>query len=207
MEAFRATWEKRFMQSHYSYRDSQTAPTVVFLGTAQQIQAQLLALYAVEAQRPSGPWTVYYPFGYNARSWTTGIAALTNAGLAGSKFNWPQGPQPPTYAEATGDFASGTLDPRGQCYAREVMVYVTQDTWIRFISLNPIYLTLIAQRYKPAQIAVMGVPQVITEVEHFVAAGDKDTFYPTYATAIVFRADSIAGMIYISAEGNVEGGE
>jgi len=53
----------------------------------------------------------------------------------------------------------------------------------------------------------MVVSQIITEVEHFVAADDKDTFYPTYGTAIVFRADSAAGMLYISIEGNVEAGE
>ena len=124
-----------------------------------------------------------YTFGTNAR--------------AISIFNWPN----------LGDFASGTVGPRGQCYAREVLVYVTEDTWIRFISLNPIYLTLLAQGYTAAQIAAMGVSQVITEVEHFVAAGDKDTFLPTYGTAIVFRAATVAGMIYISTEGNVEGGE
>jgi len=193
----RASWEKRFQQRHYSYRDSQSAPTVVFLGTAQQIQAQLLALFAVEAQLPNGPWTVYYPFGYNARNWTTGVAALTNAGIAGSRFAWPN----------VGDYASGVIAPRGQCYAREVMVYVTEDTWIRFISLNPIYVTLLGQLYTVEQVATMGVSPVITEVEHFIAKRDKDTFYPTYGTAIIFRADSAAGTIHIAIEGNVEGGE
>jgi len=176
-----ATWDKRFKQRHYSYRDSQSAATVVLL------EIQELALFAAEALLPAGPWTVYYPFGFNAR---------TNA-LTGSIFRWPN----------LGDYASGAVGPRGQCYAREVMVYVTEDTWIRLVSLNPIYLTLLAQSYTAAQIAAMGVSQVITEVEHFVAGSDKDTFYPTYGSAIVFRADSAAGMIYISAEGNVEGGE
>jgi len=196
-EAQESTWDKRFKQKHYSYRDSQSATTVVYAGTPQLIQAQLLGQYAVDAQLPNGPWTVYYPFGYNARNWTTGVPALTNAGIVGSKFAWPN----------LGEYASGTVGPRSQCYAREVMVYVTEDTWIRFVSLNPIYLTLIAQNYTVQQIAAMNVPQVITEVEHFVAASDKDTFYPTYATAIVFRADTVAETIYISAAGNVEGGE
>ena len=176
-EAPPSTWEKRFMQRHYSYRDSQSAATVVLTAL------QELGLFATEALLPAGPWTVYYPFGFNARLI--------------SRFNWPN----------AGDYASGVIAPRGQCYAREVMVYVTQDTWVRFVSLNPIYLTLIAQGYSTGQIAAMGVSQVIMEVEHFVAQNEKDTFYPTYATAIVFRADSAAGMIYISAEGNVEGGE
>ena len=175
-----ATWNKRFMQRHYSYRDSHSASTLVL------IELQELGLLAAEAAALV-PGTVFYPFGFNAR----------NNAFTGSIFRWPN----------LGDYASGTTDPRGQCYAREVMVYVTQDTWIRFISLNPIYLTLIVQGYSVERIAAMGVPPVITEVEHFVAADDKDTFYPTYATAIVFRADSAEGMIYVSAEGNVEGGE
>ena len=189
-ESTQATWEKRFMQKHYSYRDSHSVETVVLVELAE------LGLLVAEAAA-GVPGTVYYPFGYNAR----------NNALTGSIFRWPQGPQPPTFAESTRDYASGLIGPRGQCYARDVMVYVTEDTWIRFISLNPIYLTLVAQGYTAAQIDAMGVLQVITEVEHFVAAGDKDTFNPTYGTAIVFRADTVAGMIYISAEGNVEGGE
>ena len=187
------------MQKHYSYRDSHSAATVLF--TVIPVppftpEAQALALFVTQALT-NAPGAVYYPFGYNAR---------TNA-LTGSKFRWPQGPQPPTFAEATGEYASGTIVPRAQCYAREVLVYVTEDTWIRFVSLNPIYLTLLAQGYSFERIAVLGVPMLITEVEHFVAEGDKDTFFPTYGTAIIFRADSAAGMLYISIEGNVEGGE
>ena len=200
MEETIYTWEKRFMQKHYSYRDSHSAATVLFIPSPPapiSPEAQSLLLAAAEALLPTGPWTVYYPFGYNAR---------TNA-LTGSIFRWPHGPQPPRFAEATGDYASGTIIPRAQCYAREVMVYVTEDTWIRFVCLNPIYLTLLAHGYSFERIVVLGVPQFITEVEHFVAADDKDTFYPTYGTAIVFRAATVAGMIYISAEGNVEGGE
>ena len=180
-EAPPSTWEKRFMQRHYSYRDSQSAPTLVL------IELQELGLLASEALLPNGPWTVYYPFGWNAR----------NNPLTGSIFRWPH----------MGDYASGSVGPRGQCYAREVSVYVTQDTWIRFISFNPIYMTLIVQGYTAAQIAAMGVSPIITEVEHFVAANARDTFYPTYGSAIVFRSDTVAGMIYVSAEGNVEGGE
>ena len=156
-EEINSTWEKRYMQKHYSYRDSQSIATALLPGL--------------------------YTFGTNAR--------------LVSVFNWPN----------LGEYASGTVGPRGQCYARNVMVYVTEDTWVSFISLNPIYLTLIAQGYTASQIATMNVPNFITEVEHFVAAGDKDTFYPTYGVSIVYRAATVAGMIYISVEGNVEGGE
>jgi len=184
-EEISSTWEKRYMQKHYSYRDSHSSATVLFVPPALA-EIQELALLATEAAA-GVPGLVYYPFGWNAR----------NNALTGNKFCWPN----------AGEYASGTQAPRGQCYAREVMVYVTEDTWIRFISLNPIYLTLVAQNYTAAQIAAMNVPQVITEVEHFVAADDKDTFYPTYGVSIVFRAATVAGMIYISVEGNVEGGE
>ena len=33
------------------------------------------------------------------------------------------------------------------------------------------------------------------------------TFYPTYAVALVYRAQTANGAIYIAIEGNVEGGE
>ncbi len=201
LESPQATWDKRFKQKHYSYRDSESATTLV------RTEVQALALFAAESLLPTGPWTVYYPFGYNARNWTSGVAALTAAGVAGSKFAWPQGAQLPDFAESTGDYASGIIGPRNQCYAREVTVYVIEDTWIRFISVNPIYATLLAQAYTPAQITTMGVPQVIVEVEHFIAATNRVTFYPTYGFAIVFRANTAGEAIYISVEGNVEGGE
>lgn len=184
-EELASTWEKRFMQRHYSYRDSHNSPTVVL--TADQALGLMAQTSAA----------VLYTFGTNARTWTTAIPALAAAGIGGSRFAWPN----------MGDCASPNVCPRGQCYARNVMVYVTEDTWIRFISLNPIYGTLIAQGYTAAQIAAMGVTQTITEVEQFIGAGSLVTFYPTYGIAIVFRADTVAGMIYISVEGNVEGGE
>lgn len=184
-----SAWESRLMADHYSYRDSHSAATVLFVAIPVPPyipEAQELALLLIEATA-GVPGTVYYPFGYNAR----------NDPLTGSNFRWPN----------FGEYASGTIAPRGQCFARTVMITATQDTWIRFISLNPIYLTLINQRYTPAQIAVMGVPQTITEVEQFIGAGDIVTFYPTYGVALAFRADTVAGTIYISVEGNVEGGE
>jgi len=188
LEAPESTWDKRFKQRHYSYRDSYPNTLDPTQPGTTTVLTELAELGLLRAEVAAGvPGTVYYPFGYNAR----------NHPLTGSRFNWPN----------AGDYASGTVGPRGQCYAREVMVYVTQDTWTRFVSLNPIYLTLLTQSYTAEQIATMGVSPVITEVEHFVAQNDKDTFYPTYGSAIVFRADTIAGMIYISAEGNVEGGE
>ncbi len=181
LEILRATWDKRFKQRHYSYRDSFSVETTVLGGLPA---LGLVAQYLAEGTLPAAQDPVLlYPFGTVARS-------INND-------NWPR----------VGDFASGALVPRGQCYAREVMVYVTEDTWIRFVSLNPEYVILLGHGYTAAQIAALGVAQVIIEVEHFVAADDKDTFYPTYGTHIAFRADLNPGMIYISAEGNVEGGE
>lgn len=197
-EEMSATWEKRYMQRHYNYRDMYPSPLdTTQLGVTLVLSAtQTLALFAIQSLTEA-PGTVYYPFGYNARNWVTVLPALTAADIAGSKFAWPN----------VGEYASGTQTPRSQCYAREVMVSVTEDTWIRFISLNPVYLTLRAQLYTEEQIDAMKVPKFIVEVEHFVAQNDKDTFYLTYGVAIVFRADSAMGTIYVSIAGNVEGDE
>jgi len=122
--------------------------------------------------------SVYYAFGTNAR--------------AIHVDNWPQ----------LGDWTIAMT-----CYARKVAVKCTQDVWVRLVSLNPRYLTLLAQGYTASQISGMGVSQTILEVEQLVDANDLMTFYPTYGVAIVFRADSVAGTLKIYAEGNVEGAE
>ncbi len=191
LESPESTWDKRFKARHYAYRDSYSVTTTVL---AQLPALGLLAGYLAAGTLPAAQDpVVLYPFGTTARML--------------SDDNWPMGPQPPTFAEATGDFASGALVPRGQCYAREVEVYVIEDTWIRMVSLNPEYLILLAQGYKAAQITALPVVQVIVEVEHFCPANSMRTFYPTYGLYIAFRADSAAETIYISVEGNVEGGE
>lgn len=181
-EAFSSTWEKRFFQNHYSYRDTQRASTVVLT------ELQSLALLTTEAAA-GVPGTVYYPFGYNAR----------NNAITGTRFRWP----------ALDDYAvvAGSIGPRGQCYANSVTVSVTEDTWIRLMCIEPIYGTLVISGYTATQIAAMGVTQTITEVEEFIGAGDTLTLSPTFGFAIVFRADSAAGTIDIKVEGNVGGGE
>ena len=192
LEDLAATWEKRFMQSHYSYQDSQSATTELFVAipTIPPITPEQQELAALVTQAALGvPGTVYYPFGYNAR----------NNILTGSIGRWPN----------LGDFgvlAQG-LVPRGQCYARSVMIYVTEDTWIRFISLNPLYTVLVAQQYSATLIASWGISSTITGVEQFIPAGANYTFDPTYGLAMAYRADTVQGTIEISVEGNVEGGE
>jgi len=171
----------RLMRRQYSYRDSYSvATTVLVAGQALDYTVGYLELVTLPADQDP---VVVYPFGTTARALRT--------------RNWPR----------LGDYISGVLGPRAHCYAREVMVYVTEDTWVRFISFNTEYLILLDLGYTAREIATLGVPEAIVEVEHFVAADDKDTFYPTYGLYIAFRADLVAGMIYISAEGNVEGGE
>ena len=130
---------------------------------------------------PTPPAT--YTFGTNAR--------------AISRWNWP----------ALGDYTTLPGAPTMQCYAREVKVLCTEDCWIIFVSMNPRYITLLTTGYTTAQITALGVPATITEVAQFIPADDEITFYPTYGTAIVFYQDTASGTIYISAEGNVEGGE
>ncbi len=185
-----AAWLNRFDADHYSYQDSypdeqdatQTGQTTILT----ELQAYALLITEVAAGVPG---TVYYPFGYNAR----------NSTLTGNINRWPN----------LGDYGYPTqkLVPRGQCYARSVMIYVTEDTWIRFITLNPLYPILINQLYSVDLIASWGISSTIIGVEHFIAADDKDTFSPTYGVAIAYRADTVAGTIAISIEGNVEGGE
>ena len=181
LEAPDATWDKRFKARHYAYRDSYNVTTTVL---ARLPALGLLAGYLAAGTLPAAQVpVVLYPFGTTARLM--------------SDDSWP----------IAGDYASGALVPRGQCYAREVEVYVTEDTWIRLVSLNPEYLILFAQGYTAAQITALPVVQVIVEVEHFCPANSMRTFYPTYGLYIAFRADTVAGTIYISADGNVEGGE
>ncbi len=175
-----ATWESRLNATHYSYRDSQS-------GTALAITEAAELILLVEEVAAGIPGTVYYPFGYNART------------LTGNINRWP----------ALGDYgyATQSLVPRGQCYARSVSITVETDTWIRFISLNPLYSVLVNQLYSTTLIESWGISSTITEVEQWVGAGDTITFYPTYAVALVYRADTANGTIYIAIEGNVEGGE
>ena len=181
-EAPLGTWENRYNADHYSYRDSQSATSLALL------EIQELALLVTEAAAGI-PGTVYYPFGYNAR---------TNA-LTGNINRWPN----------LGDYgyATQSLVPRGQCFARAVKIPVEEDTWIRFICLNPVYTILLNQMYSTTLIASWGILPTITEVEQWVGAGDTVTFYPTYGVAIAFRGDTANGDIYIALEGNVEGGE
>ena len=124
-----------------------------------------------------------YVFGTNAR--------------AVSAWNWPN----------AGDYVGAV-----QCYAREVKVLCTQDTYIILTSLNPLYLTLLNQGYTQQQIADGqtphgAVPAYITEVPTLIPAGDEITFFPTYAASITWYRVSADGTIYIWAEGNAEGGE
>lgn len=189
-EAPEASWESRLNASHYSYRDSHSATALVFPGVPPIItpEQQELALLATEAVA-GVPGTVYYPFGYNAR----------NNADTGAIGRWPN----------LGDYGYTTqsLVPRGQCYARAIKITAEEDTWIRFISLNPLYTVLINQLYSVDLIASWDISSTIIEVEQWVGAGDTVTFYPTYAVALVYRANTANGTIYIAVEGNVEGGE
>ena len=187
-EAPSASWESRLNASHYSYRDSESG-TALFLGAGVLGELAELALLETEAEAGIPPFTVYYPFGYNAR----------NNALTGNINRWPN----------LGDYGYTTqsLVPRGQCYARSVAITVDTDTWIRFISLNPLYTVLVNQLYSTALIASWGITSTITEVEQFIGGGNSMTFYPTYAVALAYRAQTANGAIYIAIEGNVEGGE
>jgi len=157
LEEPRATWDKRYKQRHYSYRDFYSASVTVTPQT--------------------------YVFGAAAR--------------AVSKWNWPH----------AGDYVGAA-----QCYAREVKVLCTEDTYIIFTSINPLYLTLLNQGYTQSQIAGGAapqgvVPQYITEVPMLIPANEEITFFPTYAVSATWYRVSADGAIYLWIEGNAEGGE
>ncbi len=184
-EAPGASWESRLNATHYSYRDSQSG-TALFLG-AGAVGIAVEAARLVTQAALGVPGNVYYPFGYNARTLTGAIERWPNLGDYG--------------------YATQSLVPRGQCYARSVAITVDTDTWIRFISLNPLYTVLINQLYPEDLIESWGISSTITEVEQFIGGGNSMTLYPTYAVALVYRAQTADGTINIAIEGNVEGGE
>ena len=174
-------WGNRYNADHFSYRDSQSVTAYAMI--------ELAELALLETQDLAIPGTVYYPFGYNARN---------NVPL-GSIERWPN----------LGDYGYTTqsLVPRGQCYARSVAITVDTDTFVRFVSLNPLYTVLLNQLYSEDLIESWEISSTITEVEQFIGGGNSMTFYPTYAVALVYRAQTADGTINIAIEGNVEGGE
>jgi len=115
-----------------------------------------------------------------------------------SKWNWP----------TLGDWLGSR-----PCFAREVKVLCTEDCYVMFVSLNPVYLKLIGQGYTDHQILngltplKEAVPATITEVPEFMPADEQITWCPTYGVRIVYYQATVAGTIYIWAEGNTEGGE
>ena len=180
-------WENRYNADHFSYRDSQSG-TALFLGAGVLGEAAELALLATQAAL-GVPGTVYYPFGYNAR----------NNALTGNINRWPN--------LLDYGYPTQSLVPRGQCYARSVAITVDTDTFVRFISLNPLYTILLNQFYSVDLIESWGISSTITEVEQFIGGGNSMTLYPTYAVALAYRAQTANGTINIAIEGNVEGGE
>ena len=136
---------------------------------------------------PTGAVPTAYVFGANAR-----LPPL------GSKWNWP----------TLGDWLGAR-----PCYAREVKVLCTEDCYVRFISLNPVYLTLLNEGYTNHQILNgltrigEAVPATITEVPEFMPADEQITWFPTYGVSIVFYQATLVGTVYVWVEGNVEGGE
>ena len=176
------SFQKRFMATHYSYKDSQE------ITTSPLTEAFCLGYLT----NPLTAGLVYYLFGTNAR----------NNPMTGSIYAWPWQTDP-----------ISPIQPNiFQTYARKVSFRCTQDCYVRLVSLNPEYLRLaIKQGYG---IPITQVTQSIIEPEHMVLAStatvkNELTLYPTYGIAAIFRAPpaGLAGTLYITAEGNVEGSE
>lgn len=149
------TFDKRFMQKHYSYRDS------------------LLVAATPPILTPGS-----YVFGTRAR--------------ALSVYNWPMAIDRPA--------ARNT-------YAREIFVYVTQDTWVQLVSLNPYYSILLNQLKTVAQITALGVPQYLTEIAQIIPQLGAVTFFPTGGVSMNYWLDTVAGRMMVDIEGNSEGVE
>ena len=176
-EETEATWYKRFMQKHYTYRDYHSVQTTPLT----ELQVLTLAMADLAAGRTST--TQLYVFGTNAR--------LTV--------------NPYTLAVSGGSFPYGLTAYPQNCYAREVLVMCDQNAWVKIVSLNPEYLRQ-ATLQTLTNVAPTA-PQLIFEREQYLPAGDYLRFNPTYGYAVVFRADSIAGTINLWIEANNEGGE
>jgi hypothetical protein len=174
----RATWDKRYKQRHYSYRDYHSVSTQLFPGGELQALAQAAA--DLLAGRTST--TVLYVFGTNARATINPYTLTLPSPQAYGATAWPE-----------------------NCYVREMLAHCSQDAWIKLVSVNPRYI-------EEATLQVMTkaaptAPMLIFEREQFIPANTFFRFCPTYAYAIVFRADAVSGTLRIWAEGNVEGGE
>lgn len=144
MENVYSTWLKRFMQTHYSYRDFHSVTTSVLV-ELQVLQAYLLALAA-----GSTSTTSYYVFGTNARARLNPFASPTPLGAAAGAVNWP-----------------------ANCFAREVAVRCTADAWIALICTNPEYLKeAVIQGYTgtvaTAQALIVEEEQFIGEYDEIV---------------------------------------
>ena len=144
-----------------------------------QVYTSLQTLMLAAQQSP----LVYYVFGANARII--------------SRYNWPQ----------QGDYPSLPGPPLLNCYAREVLLLCDEDAWVRIVSVNPVYVRLLVQGYTAAQIMALGVSPVIFETEMPLLSGDYKRYYPSMGYALVFRADTVSGTLYVEAEGNMEGNE
>jgi hypothetical protein len=187
LEEPKATWDKRFKQRHYSYRDCATTTTPLL--TVPQLLAIQAAINNIRTNYTTGPATVlglyaavgaYYPFGTVAR--TIDI------------YNWP------TLGDPIGPSGSSL-----QTYAREIVVQCTQNTWIRIISANPEYLR--QATLQALTEVVPSAPQFIIEAEQYIPANQPCRFFPTYGIGITYRADTVSGTITIWSEANVEGTE
>lgn len=107
------------------------------------------------------------------------------------------------------------------CFARKVEIYCEEETYIRLISVNPLYLILLNQGNSqeeleniPQTLATeLGldrgteIPQYVTEAEMTVPAKGILTLQPTLGVSLVYRYVSFAGDILVWIGGNVEGNE
>lgn len=119
----------------------------------------------------------YYAFETNARAKLNLLTGLPY-GLA----NWP-----------------------ANCYARDILFLCDQNAWVSIISVNSEYVRqAVLQAF--AKVLPTASPTII-ECEMYIPANQFMRFHPTLGLALIFRADTVGGILRVWSEGNVEGGE
>lgn len=199
MEEPNFTANKRYMQTHYSYRDHHTVATLVFVGGELQESGAILA--ALAAGTPlENLTTMVYRFGDNARAnWMMNTMYQTY-GVNEAYHLWPR------VGDRIRQGASGLEPIITTTYARDVVVHCDQNAWIKFVSINPEYIrqSLLASfKALPQTVA----PQLLFEQEQYIPANTLCRFFLTFGYAVIFRANTVGGTMRFWCEGNMEGTE
>ena len=170
----KASYEKRFFASHYSYRD----------------------YYSTTTGPDPTATTASYIFGaaaraVNARNWPRATNHSTVPPVAGDARGTGEPPAQNTYANTV----------MVQCTEDAFIIITSMSP--RYIRLYLKYLIGgLTPNQAINRLSGEGVSATITEVPMFIPANAMMTFYPTMGAAITFFQSTASGTIRIWAEGN-----